>query len=84
LTFVAKHDYGACMPVVEIATPNGPKIRRLRILRGYPTQKDLAAAIGRDRSWVSAMECNQRRQSLALMCKVADVLNVDVTEIIAA
>lgn len=54
-------------------------------MRGYPTQEDLAAAIGKHRSWVSAMECNQRRQSLALMCKVADVLGVDdVSEILAA
>lgn len=72
------------MPVVEIAVPDGPKIRKLRIRKGYPTQEDLAAKIGRHRSWVSAMETGQRRQSLALMCAVAEALDVPVDEILAA
>jgi DNA-binding XRE family transcriptional regulator len=83
LTSVVIYIYGSCMPAVEIAVPDGPKIRKLRVRR-FRTQDALAAQIGRHRSWVSAMENGQRRQSLALMCDVADALGVEVDEIILA
>jgi transcriptional regulator with XRE-family HTH domain len=75
------------MPVVLTVTPNVTKIRELRSRSRYRTQGRLAAAIGKHRNWVWAIEnydTARRPPSLATMCELADALDVPVDEILAA
>lgn len=72
------------MPVVLTAVPNVARMRELRTLR-FRTQGRLAAAIGKHRNWVWAIENYDtvgRLPSLATMCDLADVFEVDVGEIV--
>jgi transcriptional regulator with XRE-family HTH domain len=72
------------MPVVLRAVPNVSRFRELRTRR-FRTQGSCAAAIGKHRNWVWAIENYDtvgRLPSFATMCDLAEVFEVDVGEIV--
>lgn len=58
--------------------------RNIRELRGEQTtsQEQLALTAGLDRSYVSQIERAQGNPSLQVLCKLADVLEVDVNALL--
>lgn len=60
----------------------GRALRELRAERGV-SQERLALASGLDRTYVSGIERGERNQSLANIIKIADALDVKVSELAA-
>jgi transcriptional regulator with XRE-family HTH domain len=65
------------------AVPDGRKIRYFRV-RKYRTQRALARASGHSQKLISTAESGRGNHSLAALCDIAEALDVEVEEILAA
>jgi transcriptional regulator with XRE-family HTH domain len=58
----------------------GKSLREVRLSRAL-SQEGLALALGFDRTYISLLERGKRNPSLFVMCKIADHLEVEVSDL---
>jgi transcriptional regulator with XRE-family HTH domain len=67
-----------CQSSVDLCSKLGAEVKMLRAERGL-TQEALALSAGVDRTYVSQLERGIANPSLAILCRIADAIGVDLT-----
>jgi len=60
----------------------GRNIKQLRMINNNMSQEDLAFKIGSARNYIGCIERAEKRVTIAILCKIAEALNVTLEEII--
>lgn len=68
---------------MDVRTRIGWNIRRLRADRSL-TQEDFATDSGFDRGYISGVERGVRNPSILVLQRIANALNVDVSELLSS
>ena len=60
----------------------GRNIKNLRMVNNNMSQEDLAFRIGSARNYIGCIERAEKRATIAVLCRIAEALNVTLEEII--
>jgi len=66
----------------QVCLKIGRNIKQLRMINNNMSQEDLAFKIGSARNYIGCIERAEKRATIAILCKIAEALNVTLEEII--